>query len=345
MDYMIMKITGNVVIMKTMDNGNNIKGEFRDMRPALEKYYQSNNPLRFLLLFSVLLIIFCGLCSADQKNAEPNKVEEKHSVEPMIIWYQVATKDPAILRRVLSSGIFTHVMLGGMHAFDLPDYSSDKNFREQILACKEAGVKIIWRRWLWPGYNFRGFTIDSIYDPKYYIAQIQAIKKESGLIGADYTAFDAEPYGKTPVKKLRKRNLTQAEYDLLEKAILEATEQAGKVDFVLPAHYPYPRHTSFTRDLYRPFDKFGKLTIAEHTYFDNASRLHCKDNEYDIFGAYCMIKALRPGSPTAPYFTPRGILQRRDLWGNKKGLFIYTFPETETWKIALEFSKIKNPYP
>jgi hypothetical protein len=45
----------------------------------------------------------------------------------------------------------------------------------------EARVKVIRKRWLWLGYNFKKFKYESIFDKSYYIEQIQRIKEEAYL--------------------------------------------------------------------------------------------------------------------------------------------------------------------
>lgn len=99
---------------------------------------------------------------------------------------------------------------------------------------------------------------------------------------------------------------------------------------------------NFTHDMYRPVQKLGKFSIAEHTYYNNSSRLHCKDNIFDVFGAYCSKDPYRPESPSSPRFTPREILERQDLWAYKKGLFIYPGVDENASEVAFEFSKIST---
>lgn len=298
-----------------------------------------------------LLVTFV-LCAAETRRnnsnyepgQDPNKTNSTITVpaQPVIIWYHTVGKDPDTLRIALSSGVFTHVMLSAMHRYDrdLKYHFDHTCLRELRTICYEAGVKVIWERWAWPGYGLKYFRWNDIFDPNYYVEEIRNIRKEAQQIGAHFTCLDFEPYGKSPVEVLRKRNMTEMEYSLLAQAVEIAVKQVGQIDYILPAASPYPRHTHFKRDMYRPVQKLGKFSIAEHTYYNHPGRLHCKDNIFDVFGAYCKVNP--DYSVPAPCFTPREILERKDLWADKKGLFIYPGTLKNTLEVAVEFSKIKN---
>ena len=315
--------------------------------------------LSYCIAFCVVIVILLRVCFAiksysskesnpislhQQKANDPNGSSPATASQPIIIWYYTLHhENPEILRTVLSNGIFTHVMLSGIHKDDIPDYSKRPiyKFQEALKICKEAGVKIIWKRWLWPGYNFSNFTEDSVFDPNYYAKQINQIRYETKKIGADYSALDCEPYGKSSLTPMRKRTLRRSEFEKMTDAVNKAIETKGQVDFVLPAAFPYPRHARSFMHFYRPLEKLGKLTIAEHTYYNNPSRLNCENNVFDVFGAYCKKNPFRSESPTAPCFSPREILKRQDLWAHKKGLFIYPGNVRDSLELAIEFSKIK----
>jgi hypothetical protein len=282
--------------------------------------------------------------SNSEDRQDPNKTDLTTAIpaQPVIIWYYCADEDPGTLRIALSSGIFTHVMLSAMHRYDrdLKYYFDHTNFRELRTICYEAGVKVIWERWAWPGHRLKNFRWNDIFDPNYYVEEIWNIRKEAQQIGADFTCFDFEPYGKSPVEIFRQRNMTEMEYLLLVQAVEAAVKQVGQVNYVMPAAFPYPRHTSFKRDMYRPLQKLGRFSIAAHTRYNSPSRLYCKDNIFDVFGAYCKVNP--DYSVPAPCFTPREILERKDLWADKKGLFIYPGIRTNVLDVAIEFSKIKG---
>lgn len=282
-----------------------------------------------LIIILVLLISCC--CFADPNLTEDHQVD---SNVPIIIWYYGAEKSPQVLKMAVDSGIFTHIMLAGMHRFDVPDYTIDPNFRENILICKNAGVKIIWKRWLWPGYNFKKFKYESVFDSQYYIDEINFIKQEAMRIGADYTSFDSEVYGKNTLRSIPwRRGLTKHEYESISNAIKIATKTAGKVDFLLPAAMPYPRHTRFKRDFSKPFPNLGFLSIAEHTYFNNPSRIYCENNKYDIFGAWCVPDPNY--NVISPRFSPEDIfIKYKYYWQDTKGLFFYS--ETKDQDLILK---------
>lgn len=276
----------------------------------------------------------------------PNKTNSTVTVpaQPVIIWYHTVDKDPEILRLALSGGVFTHVMLSTMHRYDrdLKYHFDHTCLRELRTICHEADVKVIWQRWAWPGYGLKNFRWNDIFDPNYYIEEIRNIRKEAQQIGAHFTCLDFEPYAKSLVRPLRGRSMTEKEYSQLIQAVEIAVKQAGQIDYVMPAAFPYPRHTSFTRDMYRPVQKLGKFSIAEHTYYNNPSRLHCKDNIFDVFGAYCDVNP--DYSVPSPRFTPREILKRQDLWANKKGLFIYPGSRKNRSELAIEFARLNRPH-
>jgi len=280
---------------------------------------------------------------------DPNKTNSTITIpaQPIIIWFHTVNKDPNILRIALSGGVFTHVMLLGLHYDDIPDYfsRSDCYFQELLNTCRQANVKIIWCRSAWPSYNFKNFTLDDIFNPAYYIEQIARIREEVQQIGAHFTCLDFEPYGKSLVRPLRIGNMPEKEYSQLAQAVEAAVEQAGQVDYIMPAPYPYLTYTRFERDMYNQLQKLGKLSIAEHTYYNNPAYYHCANNIFDVFGAYCRKEPNNPRVPSCPYFTPREILERQDLWAHKKGLFIYPGEGENALETALEFSKIRRLRP
>lgn len=340
---------GTLVIMSTFTgNQQSIK---KGKKTFWGKLKSLISPYTCLLLF-FLLIFTAYCCLADEKLGKPKekvldetKAEDAAIAEPIIIWFHTADKDPNILRIALSGGIFTHVLFEGMHIDDVRSYRFNLKVREVLRICRSAKVKVIWGRWLWPGHNLTRFTGNEIFDADYYVRQISNIKKEARQMGADYTSLDLEPYGHHAVKGLTRRSLTESEFEMITGAIDTAVKVVGQVDYVMPAALPYPRHTRFRRELYKSLQKLGRFSIAEHTYYNNESGLHCKNNIFDVFGAYCRKDPYRPKYPTVPYFAPREILERQDLWAHKKGLFIYPGEQKDLWETAIEFSKIKSIRP
>ena len=66
-----------------------------------------------------------------------------------------------------------------------------------------------------------------------------------------------------------------------------------------------------------------KIKIAEHTYYNIPFLHNDKRRPYDVFGAYVNTVTTNEKYPDRPYFTPREILERQDLWTHKKGLMLY----------------------
>ncbi|MBN1105225.1 MAG: hypothetical protein JXL84_17560 [Deltaproteobacteria bacterium] len=308
--------------------------------------------MEFLVRHLIIVVAFsCVILNAVQAEPQTMKDTANESASeikksPIVIWYHTIGKDPNILRKVLSRDVVTHVMLSGMHKEDVPDYFSRRDFMETYRMCQKAGVALIFERWLWPGYNCERFKLNDVFSPSYYRACIRAIKKEADQIKAK-SAFDLEPYGRSVVRKLRQRDLTEDEYARISQAVAEAVETEGPVDYVLPAAFPYPAHTRFTRGFYRPFSRspvnLARFSIAEHTYYNLDRRLFCEDNVYDVFGVYP--KRFPPALPPdkAPFFTGTEIYSRRDLWAHKKGLWIYPGEGKEVMDLATEFSQLGNP--
>ena len=289
---------------------------------------------------SVVVLYRCNANSVEGKTDSEGTVKT-----PMIIWFQDIETGPEALELAISGGIFSHVLLEGVNQLDKPDYFVKPKFRKALKVLRKyKNVKFIWCRWLYPGHKLDNFKIDDAFDAEYYARQIRQIREEAKLLGADFVAFDAEPYVKCPLKVIKNRKLSEKEFQELNSAIKIATKVSGQVDFVLPAAMHRPNR------LYNATQHLGKLIINEHTYFDvpeslNHTRLNEDKVPYDIFGAYVSINKKNPKNPKAPYFTPREILERQELWSGKKGLFIFPGYPKNAATVALEFSKIRTAKP
>lgn len=323
----------------------------------MKQIHTKNSLVLFVILASIVLGTMAPFvsCAKDNKD-DANLVSEKGNVvetpvPPMIIWFHPVETDPEVLRLALSSGIFSHVMLAWLHEYDRPyDFAHPlsqkglRNLSKALKLCKDKGVKVIWSRWLYPGYNHIKFPfkVEDIFSAKYYRERLRNIKEEGKLMGADFVALDSEPYGNSPLKPLRmgRYQLSEAKFNALKNAIGGAIEIEGQVDFVLPAGKGSQRH------LYSAASSLGKLVIAEHTYRDVPHGRNDKRRRYDIFGAYVSITKKDPKIPNWPCFTPREILERQSLWSQKRGLFIFPGVARENVEaVALEFSKIKTIRP
>jgi len=306
-----------------------------------------------------IIIIICSgvtpiLCSVESGKQDTsttksrgNDLSSQVPNRPMIIWWARLEDSPEILRLAISSGIFSHVMLRSFHEYDRPPKAifSHPNLKKVLKLCRERGVKVIWCRFLYPGYKFRGITtFEDICNPVYYIDRIRQLRKEAGLMGVDLVCLNAEPYGKSPLKPLKGRTeykLTPVQYEALSNAIQTAIRIAGKADFVMPERSSYPRH------LYTATCALGKLIISEGTFRDVAWKLKDKRRPADIFGAYVNVMKHDPNyiDGPGPFFLPMEILTRQELWAHKKGLFIFPGIRGKQILVARQFAQIREIYP
>jgi hypothetical protein len=305
--------------------------------------------IKVFLLVAVLGVSFSGTAALNRaesgaydSNALPaDSNSSQRPSKPMIIWWGSATlyRDVEILRLALSSGVFSHAVLAERNDLQRPNYLSNPNFRKALSICRENKVKVIWSRWVYPSQPIRGLEPEDIFSASYYVKRIRKIKKEAKEIGADLVCLDAEPYAKSPAMKLKSHTLTEAEFNKLTAAIKEAVKVAGQVDLVIPEGAHYKPH------LYDVTRMLGKNVMALGTYNDVPPTPEQKP--YDIFGAAVSITKENKRRPDHPYFTPREILERQELWAHKKGLFIYAMgkEDADIKLVALEFSKIKTIYP
>lgn len=272
----------------------------------------------------------------------PSEAETTPS-RPMIILWSRFQEGPEVLRTFLSSGIFSHVMLANKHEFDNPmvNILKDTSLEKALAYCREKDVKIVWVRWLYPGFQLRDLKLEDFFTADYYINRIRNIRREAKQIGADMVALDAEPYASSPLNPLKtqvRNKLSRKDFEKMHSAIKKAIAVEGKVEFVLPGGSRFGDHIY---DATRPL---GKLSIGEHTYYDESWRQKAKI-PYDIFGAYVNTSKENRKKPKLKFFTPQEILERQELWAHKKGLFIYPGSRENAARIAREFSKIRGTMP
>lgn len=297
------------------------------------------------VIIEIVCFLLISSCVAAYNPSDPNvpAVDSNSSqtpLRPMIIWYSRrwggGLYEP--LRLATSSGVFSHVILMGLHKFDVPSYLDSPRFKKAFKLCKENNVTVIWARRLYPGHKLNGFTLKDAFEPEYYLWQIRSLKQEARKMGVNLTALDAEPYTKCPLKqfKLEGDDLPKAEFEKISKAINIAVEAAGQVDFILPSR------TTSRQHLYNATCAIGKLAIAEYTYYDipwtHSKKLE-KQRPYDIFGAYVGVTKENKKHPHLPFFTPKEILERQYLWAHKKGLFIFAGYDNPG-RVAREFLRI-----
>jgi hypothetical protein len=245
--------------------------------------------------------------------ADPNR-------KPIIIWHYHSIRDPIeSLNLALSSGLITHVSIGGtLHRKDL-DYKKNAKALEAIKIAKSFGAEVIWVRPLWPLYSVEESSPEDLFDPDYYIREITILRDEKKAVGADFVALDQEAYGNTPLKKyLRGRNpLTESQRKRLENVIEQVIKTTGKVDFVLPAGIVFPLEPA------NILSRLGMNRISETTYYDNAALRARIQYPYEIFGVYLNTVKENKDIPNLPLYLVSEIFENPQLWSDKKGLFLF----------------------
>jgi hypothetical protein len=306
----------------------------------IEKKYKY---IQVILLFCVFLSTKASSVVQNHKqiDSDSNKsVTDFTNIlkKPFIFWYERkwGEGDLQPLQLFAKSGIFSHVLLTGMHNYDVPSYEILPRFKHALEICRANNVEIIWERLLFPGKKLRDFNELTVFDPNYYIEQIKNIKEEARRSGIKLVALDAEPYGNSPLWKYRETPFSNSDYEKIVKAIDKAIQVEGQVDFILPSASSKKNH------LYNATVKLGKYIIAEYTYYDLPKSVKQDPRRpYDFFGAYVSVTKENRTKPNLTLYTPKEILERQDLWATKKGLFIYVRVK-DAMEVAQEFCNIKN---
>lgn len=261
-----------------------------------------------------------GNLLAAQNIVEPNEKSTISKPQPIIIWHFSSFWDSlSSLETALSSGLITHVSIGGpLHRKDDGDPKKMQKALKAIKRCKIAGAKTIWIRWLWPGYSIDRTREEYLFDPNFYIQEINAIRAEGEKIGADFVAFDTEAYGKSPLSAYHKGQQIFKTKDRkrLKYVVEAAINEAGKVDFILPAGWKGNRMP------YLILAQLGTNRISESTYY-NHERIKNIKTPYEIFGAYVNTTRENEHSKVLPYFLIHEIFDNSHLWSDKKGLWLY----------------------
>jgi len=190
---------------------------------------------------------------------------------------------------------------------------------EAINIVKASGVKLIWSRPLWPLYGVEDSSAEDLFDPDYYIREIEVLRAEGQALGADFVALDAESYAHAPVNKyLRGRNrLSAKQREQLEAAIDKAVSAVGKVDFVYPGGSIYSRHPA------NILGKLGRFRNSNLNYYKNEKRRRQMTYCYQIAGFHVNIIRENKKHPKLPYYFVSELFENSHLWSNKKGVFIY----------------------
>lgn|GEM_PF-2347211 len=277
-----------------------------------------------LLLFWLNIFIVTASCSdLEGKTSETNDtILATTKKKPLVIWFHnCASVNNDTLRIILKCDLINCVMVTGMHRSDL-DWKKNIRVKQAVNLVKNSDAKLIWCRSLWPWYNIRNSKPQDLFSSEYYIRQILSIRAEAKEMGADYVAFDAEPYAKSPMKQYMRSKkrllLDEQQRQQLKQVIRQATDVVGQIDFILPAGSISPIHPyNFLADL-------GKIRISEHTYYDNMSFIKNIRYPYEIFGAFVNPTKENKHRSEAPFFLPDEIFKKSNLWKNKKGVLIYT---------------------
>lgn len=268
---------------------------------------------------AVAAVMSVSACGGRALHQDKDETSPRVKLPSTVIWYHNPRgHSPESLRVALSSKLITHVLVKPMHRFDMP--LSDSRIQASIKIMHESeDVKFIWGQGLWPMYRHQDVTQRFIVDPDYYVREIRQIRKEMEIVGADFTALDTEPYGKSvmiPVIKGKNVDFTQI-YPRIADAVRNATERVGKVDFVFPAGSQNKLHP------YNALAALGKKRIAEYTYYDNPTRLRRKGIPHDVPGFFVNTHRENAKYPQLPFFTIEQVFLRRELWEAKDAIFIY----------------------
>lgn len=197
------------------------------------------------------------------------------------IWYHNGSKHGMEeLREVVKLSRVTHVFLWALHPHDV----RSSHWQEHVKLCKDNKIKVVWCRSLFAMYGGTLGPLNEIKDMwsiKYLVNALRTVQAEAKQIGADYTAFELEPYANSPLKPIffGETKLTRWQWLRMRFARWIACRLAGHVDFVLPAGTNVPRHPySVYRLLCR---KGGKITW--HTYWEDPPSVYY---DYDIPAYY-----------------------------------------------------------
>ena len=268
-------------------------------------------------LAMVTVLSRCG--AEDSTDSEDQESSGSKIQLPIIIWHFSGNRDTvSSLKLALSSGLINHVSIGGYHRKD-PYLINKTRVDEAIKTVKKSKAKLIWIRSLWPFYDNKGITPDILFDPNYYIGEIQILQSEADKIGADFVGFDVEAYGKSPVRVYHKGQvkLSTQQRQRLKSVIEQVIEKVGKVDFIMPAGWKGNRMP------YMTIATLGKNRTSEFVYYANYNRIKRYKAPYEIFGAYVNISRENELWPKLPYFLIPEIFDNSYLWSDKKGLWLY----------------------
>jgi len=281
-------------------------------------------------IWSAIVIITAALAILAATSSNGNETQEHNQVKqastepvtcekPIIIWYHHVYKDPpAALRMALSSGLITHAMVQTLHRKD-GERQKMELVAKAIKIVKTSDVKLIWSRPLWALYGIEDSSAEDLFDPNYYIQEIEVLRAEGQAFGADFVALDAESYAHAPVNKyLRGKNrLNTYQRKRLSAAVEQVIGAVGQVDFLCPGGSIYSQHPANT------LGRLGKCRISGFFYYGNEERRRSMRFPYHIVGIHVNTTRENKEYPQLPYYYVSEVFTQSHLWSGKKGVFIY----------------------
>lgn len=275
--------------------------------------------MSFCCFAAVAAVMSVSACTGRALHQDKAEAPARLELPSTVIWYHNPIgHSPESLRAALSSKLVTHVLIKPMHRYDLLLTDSRVQVAIKIVRGFED-VKFIWGQSLWPWYRNQEVIQRFIVDPDYYVREIRQVRKEKEIVGADFTALDTEPYGKSVmIPVIKGKNVDfKTIYPRIVDAVNTATERVGKVDFVFPAGMSNKLHP------YNALAALGKKRIAEYTYYDNPTRLRRIKIPHDVPGFYVNTQRENAKYPGLPFFTVEQMFLRRELWEAKDAIFVY----------------------
>ena len=290
----------------------------------------------------IMTLVSITICCGDKVHPEAKEAQSSSpSPEPVVIWYHNVHRDPPVaLETAISSGLITHVIVKCIHRNDF-DYKKHPPTLAALKLAKNSDVTLIWSRPLWIMYDVANSRPDDLFDPAYYINEINMIRDEARAMGAQEVALDTEPYADSPLKKYLKGkvSLTNQQIATLKSVVDQVIKTVGKVDYIYPAGSNQKHHP------HNYISQLGASRIAEYTYYDNQKRLDKMRFAYEIFGAYVHTTKKNSKYPHLQYFLVPEIFENKAaLWSVKEGLFVYPM-ERHALAVAKEMVKFAQTPP
>lgn len=289
---------------------------------------QTEPLIKYIVITVVALlswVVFQHHLSPAQEDmgAEPNTIlthAQTPMTSPMIIWYH-STQGYSLesLQLALSSGLVSHVMVSHQHRLDAPLDQTDE-VKAAIEWIHAAGKKVIWTRTLWPYHPTEIVQPATLFDPNYYINEIQILRQEAQALNADSIALDTEPYGQSVMRASLK---SDEPWDTslqvhLSGVIQQVVHQADKVDFILPGGSLRDDHP------YNILARLGTYRISENTYYAHDKTIKAIRYPYEIFGVYLKTDRHDPKQTNLTFYQVPDVFDQSQRWSTRRGVLLYT---------------------